>query len=33
MNFMEIMVSKDEKRMNELIREMDGIRQENDYLF
>lgn len=32
MNFMEIMVSKDEKRMNELIREMDGIRQENDYL-
>ncbi|ASL66096.1 methyl-accepting chemotaxis protein [Bacillus cereus] len=32
MNFMEIMVSKDEKRMNELIREMDGIRQENDHL-
>ncbi|PFK14276.1 methyl-accepting chemotaxis protein [Bacillus cereus] len=32
MNFMEIMVSKDEKRMNELITEMDGIRQENDYL-
>lgn len=32
MNFMEIMVSKDEKRMNKLIREMDGIRQENDYL-
>ncbi|KZD36103.1 methyl-accepting chemotaxis protein [Bacillus cereus] len=32
MNFMEIMVSKDEKRMDELIREMDGIRQENDYL-
>ncbi|MGH1213414.1 methyl-accepting chemotaxis protein [Bacillus cereus] len=32
MNFMENMVSKDEKRMNELIREMDGIRQENDYL-
>lgn len=25
MNFMEIMVLKDEKRMNELIREMDGI--------
>ncbi|HDR6269165.1 methyl-accepting chemotaxis protein [Bacillus cereus] len=32
MNFMEIMLSKDEKRMNELIREMDGIRQENDHL-
>ncbi|MDA2066544.1 methyl-accepting chemotaxis protein [Bacillus cereus] len=32
MNFMENMVSKDEKRMNELIREMDGIRQENDHL-
>ncbi|MCU5664823.1 methyl-accepting chemotaxis protein [Bacillus cereus] len=32
MNFMEIMLSKDEKRMNELIREMDGIRKENDYL-
>lgn len=32
MNFMEIMVSKDEKRMNELIREMDGIRKENDHL-
>ncbi|MEC1970293.1 methyl-accepting chemotaxis protein [Bacillus cereus] len=32
MNFMEIMVSKDEKRMNELIREMDGIRQENNHL-
>ncbi|HDR7706258.1 TPA: methyl-accepting chemotaxis protein [Bacillus thuringiensis] len=32
MNFMEIMVSKDEKRMNELIREMDGIRQEDDHL-
>ncbi|TPV40908.1 methyl-accepting chemotaxis protein [Bacillus dicomae] len=32
MNFMEIMLSKDEKRMNELIREMDGIRKENDHL-
>ncbi|PEQ94816.1 methyl-accepting chemotaxis protein [Bacillus cereus] len=32
MNFMEIMVSKDEKRMNDLIKEMDGIRQENDQL-
>ncbi len=32
MNFMEIMLSKDEKRMNELIREMDGIRKENNHL-
>ncbi|MDP7988576.1 methyl-accepting chemotaxis protein [Bacillus sp. MHSD_36] len=32
MNFMEIMLSKDEKRMHELIREMDEIRQENDHL-
>ncbi|AJI26912.1 methyl-accepting chemotaxis protein [Bacillus cereus] len=32
MNFMEIMLSKDEKRMSELIREMDGIRKENDHL-
>ncbi|MGH0523057.1 methyl-accepting chemotaxis protein [Bacillus cereus] len=32
MNFMEIILSKDEKRMNELIREMDGIRKENDHL-
>lgn len=32
MNFLEIMLSKDEKRMNELIREMDGIRKENDHL-
>ena len=32
MNFMEIMVSKDEKRMNDLIKEMDGIRKENDQL-
>ncbi|PEC30409.1 methyl-accepting chemotaxis protein [Bacillus cereus] len=32
MNFMEIMVSKDEKRMNDLIKEMDGIRQENNQL-
>lgn len=30
MNFMEIMVSKDEKRMNNLIKEMDVIRKEND---
>ncbi|OED12589.1 methyl-accepting chemotaxis protein [Bacillus cereus] len=32
MNFMEIMVSKDEKRMNDLIKEMDVIRKENDQL-
>ena len=32
MNFMEIMLSKDEKRMNELIKRMDGIRKENDHL-
>ncbi|MED2723540.1 MCP four helix bundle domain-containing protein, partial [Bacillus thuringiensis] len=32
MNFMEIMVSKDEKRMNDLIKEMDGIRKENNQL-
>lgn len=32
MNFMEIMLSKDEKRMNELIRERDGICKENDHL-
>lgn len=30
MNFMEIMVSKDEKRMNDLIKEIDVIRKEND---
>ncbi|MEK4599088.1 methyl-accepting chemotaxis protein [Bacillus sp. FSL R9-9497] len=32
MNFMEIMLSKDEKRMNDLIKEMDGMRKENDQL-
>nr|MDA2396436.1 methyl-accepting chemotaxis protein [Bacillus cereus] len=32
MNLMEIMVSKDEKRMNELIKEMDRLRKENDQL-
>lgn len=32
MNFMEIMISKDEKRMKELITEMDETRKENDDL-
>ncbi|MES5939957.1 MULTISPECIES: MCP four helix bundle domain-containing protein [unclassified Bacillus cereus group] len=32
MNFMEIMISKDEKRMKELITEMDKTRKENDEL-
>lgn len=32
MNFMEIMISKDEKRMKELITEMDKTRKENDDL-
>ncbi|QRY15848.1 methyl-accepting chemotaxis protein [Bacillus cereus] len=32
MNFMEIMISKDEKRMKELIIEMDKTRKENDEL-